>query len=108
MHPSPQFQLDGLQLSALPLANRAPHHCEPPITSLLATDVREAQKIEGLRLPFTTPRSIAGRPWAKLDDARFLGMQFQFELGKSFRQFMMKPCGVRLVLKTHHEVIGPA
>src|SRR5260370_9563124 len=35
-------------------------------------------------------------------------MQFQFELGEAFRQFLMKPLGVRWTLKTHDEVIGPA
>jgi hypothetical protein len=35
-------------------------------------------------------------------------MQFQFELGEPFRHFLMKPHGVRLVLKTHVEVISPA
>jgi hypothetical protein len=34
-------------------------------------------------------------------------MQFQFELGESLRQLLMKPLGVRLVLKTHDEVISP-
>src|SRR5260370_2001186 len=102
-----QFRFDFLQLSAFPLTHRAPQHREHS-TSLPTTDLREAQKVECLMLPLSTPLSIVCCKVATLDDARFLGMQFQFELGESLRQFVMKPRGVRLVLKTHDEVISPA
>jgi len=108
MHPFSKFQSDFLQLSAFPLAHRSPMHREHPVASLLATDVREAKKIECLRLPLSTPFSIVGCMEAKLDQARFLGMKLQVELGESLRQLSLKPLGVRPVLKSHDEVIGPA
>src|SRR6266852_5734034 len=107
MHSFAKFRFDFLQLSALPLAHRPPQHREHPVASLLATDVGEAKKVECLGLPLSTPFSIVRCVEAELDDARFLGMQFQFELGESLRQVLVEPLGIRLVLKTHDEVISP-
>src|ERR1700730_15866609 len=107
MHSFAKFRFDFLQLSALPLTHRPPQHRETPVASLLATDVGEAKKVECLGLPLSTPLSIVRCMEAELDDARFLGMQFQFELGESLRQLLVEPLGVRLVLKAHHEVISP-
>ena len=107
VHSFAQFRFDFLQLRSFPLTHRAPIDREHS-ASLLATDVREAQKVECLRLPLATPLSVVCCVVAKLDDARFLGMQFQFKLGEAFRQLVLKPRGVRLVLKAHHEVISPA
>ena len=86
MHSFAQFRFDFLQLRSFPLAHRAPQHREHPVASLLATDVREAKKVECLGLPFSTSLSIVCCIAAKLDDARFLGMQFQVELGEPLRQ----------------------
>src|SRR6266511_1321447 len=55
VHSFAQFRFDLLQLRSFPLTHRAPIDREHPIASLLATDVREAKKVEGLRLPFATP-----------------------------------------------------
>src|SRR6185295_13420756 len=79
-----------------------------PITSLRHTDMCEAKKVECLRLPLSPPFSSFNRVAAELNHARLLGMQFQFELGEPLCQFLMKSYGVRLVLKAHYEVIGPA
>jgi hypothetical protein len=106
VQPLAQFRFDFLQLRAFPLTHRPPQHRELPL-SRLATAMREAQKVEGLGFPLTTRLALLGRPATKLDDARFLGMQFQFELGEAFRQFVMKLLGILLVLKAHYEVIGP-
>src|SRR5712691_3602835 len=108
MQPLAQFRFDFTELCAFPLSYRAPINREPPTAALLATTVREAQKVESLRLPLPASFSIVGGKTAKLNQTRFLGMQFQFEVGEPFRQLFVKPRGVRLVLKTHDEVISPA
>src|SRR5213083_1639907 len=108
MHSSPQFLSDFPKLCSFPLAYRLPDHRKHPVASLLATDVREAKKIECLRFPFPTLFSIVGCISAKLDQPRFLGMQFQLELAESLRQFLVKPLSLRPVLKTHDEVICPS
>src|SRR5687768_9617355 len=48
VHSLVEFLFDFLQLSAFPLAHRAPKHREHPLASRLATDVREAKKVECL------------------------------------------------------------
>src|SRR5438552_7404395 len=108
MHSFTKFRFDLLQLGSFPLVHRPPQHREHPIASLLGTDVREAKKVERLRFPFSPPLSILSRIATELDNARFLGMQFQLELGEAFRQLLVEPLGFRWVLKTHDEVIGPA
>src|SRR2546427_484427 len=108
VHSSPQFLSDFPKLCSFPLAYRLPDHRKHPVASLLATDVREAKKIECLRFPFPTLFSIVGCISAKLDQPRFLGMQFQLELAESLRQFLVKPLSLRPVLKTHDEVICPS
>ena len=57
VHSFAQFRFDFLQLGSFPLTHRAPIDREHS-AALLATDVREAQKVECLRLPFATPLSI--------------------------------------------------
>src|SRR6266536_5092878 len=108
VHSFAQFRFDRLQLCAFPLTHRAPPDREHSVASLLTADMREAKKVECFRLPLAAPFATFGCVAAKLDHARFLGMQFQFELGKAFCQLFVEPLGVRLVLKTHDEVIGPA
>jgi hypothetical protein len=73
VHSFAQFRFDFLQLSALPLTHRAPQDREHPVASLLATDVREAKKVECLRLPSSTPLSIVCCKVAKLNHARKAG-----------------------------------
>src|SRR5215213_10204788 len=107
VQPLAQFHFDFLQLSAFPLTHRPPQHRELPL-SRLATDMREAKKVEALGFPLCTRFSLLDRKATKLNHARFLGMQFQFELGEALCQFMMKLLSVLLVLKAHHEVISPA
>jgi hypothetical protein len=99
MQPLAQFRFELTELSSFPLGYRAPINREHPIASLLATTVCEAKKVECLRLPLPASFSIIGGKTAKLNQARFLGMQFQFELGEAFRQLFVKLLSVRLVLK---------
>src|ERR1017187_2318791 len=51
VHSSSQLGFHRVQLRLLPLANRLPHYREVPVASLLPTDMREAEKVERLRLP---------------------------------------------------------
>src|SRR5688572_2218056 len=54
MHSSSQSRFDLLQLCPISLAYRPPIHREHSVAPLLATYVREAKKIECLRLPLPT------------------------------------------------------
>src|SRR5271163_2391082 len=68
--------------------------------------MREAQKIERLGLSLTAPLPVFSRIPAKLQKPRLVGMQLQPELAQSLRQFLPTLLGLRLVLKSQHEVIG--
>ena len=82
VHSFAKFRFDSLQLSPLPLAHRAPPDREHPVASLLPTDVREAKKVECLRLPLSSPFSPFGCIAAKLNHPRFLGCSFSLNLAK--------------------------
>ena len=107
VHAPSEFGFHRIQLRLQSLANRLPQHGETSIAFLLPADVREAEKIERLRLPFSAPSPVVGRIRSEFQQSRFLGMQFQSKLPKSFGQCRPEPFGVRLVLESQHEVSGP-
>jgi hypothetical protein len=77
MHATLKLGLHLIQLRLQPLAYRLPQHREPSIALLLHADVREAEKIERLRFPFSTPLPLVDRKRTELQQSRFLGMQLQ-------------------------------
>ena len=76
VHASPELGLHRVQLRLQPLANGLPYHRKPSIAPLLPADVREAEKVERLRPPLTTPLPAFGRKRSELHQSRLLGMQF--------------------------------
>ena len=68
--------------------------------------MREAEEVERLGLPLSAPLPVIDRIRTKLQQPRFLGMQFELELAESFRQFSPEQFNTRLHLKSHHDVIG--
>ena len=75
MHAAAQLGFDLVELCLQPLTHRLPQHREAPVTALLRTDVREAQKVERLR--FTQPGALAalGRVGSERQPSRFLRVQ---------------------------------
>jgi hypothetical protein len=55
--------------------------------------MREAQEVERLRWAVATVSSILFRKAAKLDDSRFVGMQWKAEPHESLTQLSQKPLG---------------
>src|SRR3954469_20835686 len=55
VHASPEFGFHRTQLRLQTHANRLPQYGESSIASLLPADVREAKKVERLRLPLSAP-----------------------------------------------------
>src|SRR6266853_976674 len=106
VHPSLKFGFHLVQLRLQPFAYRLPQHRKPSIAPLLHADMRKAEKIERFRLPFSTPLPVADRKRTKLQQPCFLGMQFQVELLHSFGEFHPKLIGIRLAVKSNHDVIG--
>jgi hypothetical protein len=94
-----------VQLRLQPFADRLPQHRVHSVAPLLHADMREAEKVECLGLPFSTPLPVVDRKRAKFQQPRFLGMQFQVELSHSFRKFSPKLIGIRFAVKAHHDVV---
>ena len=69
--------------------------------------MREAEKLERLRLAEPTSLAITGGVPPELDQPRLLGVQLQTELREPVAQLSPEPFGVLPVLKPHHEVISP-
>ena len=108
VHPSLKFGVHLVQFRLQPFANRLPQHRKPPVASLLHADVRKAQEVERLRFPFSTSLPVLDRKRTKLQQPRFLGMQFQVEPSHSFGEFRPKLIGIRFALESNHDVIGKA
>src|SRR3979490_1824315 len=96
VHSSPKFGFHLIQLVLQPFPDRLPQHREPSIAPLLYADMRKAQEVERLRLPFATPLPLVDRIRTELQQSRFLGMQFQIELLHSVSEFRPKLLGLRL------------
>src|SRR5580704_5436651 len=105
VHPSLKFGLHLIQFRLQPFAYRLPQHSVHSIASLLDADMRKAEKVECLRFPFSTPLPVVDRKRTKLQQPRFLGMQFQVELSHSLSEFRPKLIGLRFALKAHHDVV---
>ena len=100
VHSSPKLGFHLIQLRLQPFPYRLPQHREPSIAPLLSADMREAQKVERLRLPFPTPLPVGRRKPPELDQARLLGMQFQIRTSPCrSRKFFQKPLGFRLAAR---------
>lgn len=100
---SPQFFTQVPQLGLPSLAHRLSQHREVSLPGF-PTTVREAQKVKRSRFAIATAASVVLRIAAELDDARFVGVQFQPELRKSLAQFCQKPLCFRTVFKARNEV----
>src|SRR6266850_319655 len=105
VHPTLKLGFHLVQLRLQPLAYRLPQHRVHSVAPLLHADVREAEKVECLGLPFSTPLPVVDRERTKLQQPRFLGMQFQVELPHSLGEFRPKLIGIRFAVKSNHNVI---
>jgi len=63
VHASSEFGLYRAQLRLQSLANRLPYHREASVASLLRADMREAEEVERLRLPFAASAPVVDRIW---------------------------------------------
>jgi hypothetical protein len=105
VHSSPKLGFHLIQLRLQPFPYRLPQHREPSIAPLLYADMRKAEKVERLRLPFATPLPLVDRIRAELQQSRFLGMHFQIELLHSLSEFRPKLLSIRLAVKSNHDVV---
>ena len=105
VHSLSQLSFHRVQLRLLPLTNCLPHYREVTVAPLLPADMREAEKVERLRLPFSAPLPVSSRERPELKKPRFVGMQFQAELPKPLGKFGQEPFGIRFTLEANHDVV---
>jgi hypothetical protein len=106
MHATAQFCFNCMQLCHHAFLRRFPPDDERPTAPALPAVVRKAQERKGFRLPFTTFLPILGSEPPKLDQSRFLRMQFQSELGQLFPKCFQKSLGFHSVFEAYHQVIA--
>jgi hypothetical protein len=79
----------------------------PHSFAVLPANMRESQKIERLRLPFSSLGPVDfGKP-PELNPARFVWVQFQPKLPQPFLEFRQETVRFGLMLKTKHMVSSP-
>src|SRR6266568_119391 len=83
VHACAELLLNLLQLCPHTLTDCQALYAETPVP-VFSADVREAQKIERLRLTFPSSRSIFFGEPPELNQTRFVWMKFQSELRQSF------------------------
>src|ERR1035441_712133 len=105
VHSLSQLGFYRVQLRLLPLANCLPYHRKVTVAPLLPADMREAEKVERLRLPYSAPLSVSDRERSELQKPRFVGMQFQAELPKPLSKFCQELPGIRFTLEPNHDVV---
>ena len=86
VHALPQLRLHGpAAWPAAAVASSAARTVNCPLPRLPA-DVREAEEVEGLRLPLAARLPVSARKAAELDQARLLGVQLQAEPREALAQ----------------------
>ncbi len=105
IHTTLKFGFHRVQLRLQPFADRLPQHRVHSVAPLLHADMREAEKVECLGLPFSASLPVVDRKRTKFQQPRFLGMQFQVELPHSFGEFRPELFGIRFALESNHDIV---
>jgi len=103
---SQQRLLHRLQFGAEPLRHRLPPYVKPLGLARSSTEVGEAQEVEGFRLALVTLLSISGGEPSEFDQSRFVRVQRQAELVKTFLKFLQETFGLAAVLEPNDEIVG--
>jgi hypothetical protein len=74
----------------------------------LPADMRESEKVEGLRLPLPSFTTVRRGQAAEAHQPCLLGMHFQSKALQALLELSPEPDCVGLMLETQHEVVGVA
>src|SRR6516162_11527454 len=103
--PTPlELLLDLLQLPPQALGDRPALHGKVPLP-VLPADMREAQKVDRLRLPSSSLLPVSFGIPPELDPARLIRMQFQAKLPQTLPKVLQKAVGFGLGLKPEDRVV---
>ena|SRR6185295_11601456 len=97
--------LDFGQLRAHPLRHGSPFHPKSSL-AVLPTEVGKPQKVKGLRLsPVPSPAPFPSK-MTELDQARFVRVQLEPELGEALPESVEKMLGFPMVLEPKNDVVS--
>src|SRR5205807_1668303 len=102
VHALPQFLFQNPQLGLPPLAHRLSQYREASLPGFPAP-MHKPQEVERLRFAGPSLPSIGYRKAAKLDDARFVGMQLKPEPGEPLAQFRQEPLCFMSMLESRNK-----
>src|SRR6266404_2359394 len=95
---SSELLLDLLQLPPQTLGDRPALHGKVPLP-VLPADMREAQKVERFRLPFSSPFPVQLGVSPELNPARLIRMQFQSKLPQPLPEIVQQTVSFSLGLE---------
>ena len=102
----PECSRNLVKLGPHPLALRPAHELEAGAVVPGAAEMRKPQEIERLRLALAPPLSAFGGKCAELNQASFLRVQAQCELGQAVLEIVQKALRITPVLEAHNGVVG--
>src|ERR1043166_5827422 len=105
MPPLVELVADRGQRRSHTLLGRQSHDLELPLL-VGPTKMSESQEVERFRPALPPLAPPLGRIPAKLDQARFIGMQRQPEFRQSFLQICQERPRCSLLLEAHHTIVG--
>jgi hypothetical protein len=108
MAPLAELLMHRFQLRDHALARRLAADREGARLSVPLANMREAQKVERVRLAFAPLLPVCDGVWPKLDQACLLRVEFQPELVQAVLQRCQEPLCLTSVLEAEHKVIGKA
>ena len=106
VHASPQLGFDLAQLRLQPLADRLPQHREASVAPLLPADVREAEKVERLRLPLSAPLRFSAANGPNSSSRVFSGCSSSRNFRTRSASSAQNRSASDLILESHHDVVG--
>jgi hypothetical protein len=102
---SPEFTFDLSEFRSHAFSDRLSKHNESSVSRAVAR-MRETEEVKRLGLPLATTLAVVSGEPPKLDQTRFVGVQFQAELAETISQVFVELLGIRTVFEAHHTVVS--
>ena len=100
-----EFTFDLSEFRSHAFSDRLSKHNEPSVSRAVAR-MRETEEVERFWLSLATTLAVSSGEPPKLDQTRFVGVQFQTELAETISQVIVELFGIRTVFEAKHTVVG--
>ena len=105
MQASSEFTFDLSEFRSHAFSDRLSKHNEPSVSRAVAR-MRETEEVERFWLSLATTLAVFGGEPPKLDQTRFLRVQFQAELAETITQVFVELLGIGTVFEAKYAVVG--